>query len=348
MDFNTRLTHALQLNVPLIVAPMAGGPSSVDLVVAASESGALGSIGAAYLSPDKIKEMTNQVRVRTKKPILINLFIPSRIPEVSEDLLQEAIQQTKNFRSELGLPVPKVSPPYEEDFNKQFEAVLSLRPNAFSFVFGTLQNDYLKEAHKQGLFTIGTATTPEEALALEDSGVDAVVLQGVEAGGHRGIFDPLASDPNITMLDLLREVKGKIKVPLIAAGGIMTKDHVTMALRAGADVVQMGTAFLAVQEAGTSEPYRFKLLESKERKTRLTRIFSGRLARGLVNRFMEEMDLKPNAILPFPAQNNFTRDIRNASTAKGSADFLSLWCGTGTGDLWTGSTAKLIEQLFLE
>jgi nitronate monooxygenase len=342
----TRLSNALQLKYPLIVAPMAGGPSSVDLVVSASEAGALGSIGAAYFGPNTIKEVTHQARERTQRPFAINLFIPSQIPTHSEEQLRFAIRKTQAFRNELGLPEPKLAPPYQEDFDQQFEAVLSLKPAVFSFVFGILQNEYMKEARKHGIFIIGTATTPAEAFELESTGVDAVVLQGYEAGGHRGIFDPASDDPNIGMADLIRELKGKIKIPLIAAGGIMTTDEVRATLQAGADAVQMGTAFLAVKEAGTSAPYRKKLLETKNRTTKLTRAFSGRLARGIVNRFMEEMDSEPHAILPFPIQNKFTRDLRNASAAKGSADFLSLWCGTGKGELWTGSAAELIKKLF--
>lgn len=336
----------LSLKYPLVVAPMAGGPSSPDLVVAASDAGALGSIGAAYSTPDAIREMTQKVRAKTSKPIAINLFVPSKIAKISEERVNLAVQKTQKYRDELGLPPPKLEPPYEENFDRQFEAVLSLKPNVFSFVFGLLSMDYVKEAHQHGILVVGTATTPAEAIELEATGVDAVVVQGVEAGGHRGIFDPAANDPDISLGRLLEETKQKIKIPVIAAGGIMTAADIKAALGAGADAVQMGTAFLATKEAGTSAPYRQKLLETSDRTTRLTRAFSGRLARGLVNRFMNQMESDANAILPFPAQNKFTRDLRSTSLAKNTSDFLSLWCGTGKGDLWTGTTLELIEQLF--
>ena len=136
----------------------------------------------------------------------------------------------------------------------------------------------------------------------------------------------------------------KLGTQLIAAGGILDSNGIQAALRKGAQAVEMGTAFLACHEAGTSNPYRAKLLDPSGRKTRTTRVFSGRLARGMENRFMEEMQTR--SIFPFPAQNSFTRDIRSASAAKRSADFLSLWSGTGKGNLWQGSVAELIERLF--
>lgn len=342
------LFRQLGLKHPLIVAPMAGGPSSVDLVAAASAAGALGAMGGAYSNAAAIEAFADQVRQRTDRPFSINLFIPHSIPEVAADRLERAVAATARYRQELELPSPQLAAPYEEDFDAQFEAVLRVKPACFSFVFGLLPIDHIREAKKAGISLIGTATTLEEARALEDSGVDAIVLQGFEAGGHRGIFDAGAADPEIGMRDLLAQCVGTIRVPLIAAGGIMTPSDIRAALQAGAQVVQMGTAFLACTEAGTSAPYRKKLVETSERRTRTTRAFSGRFARGIENRFMDEMDGKPDAILAFPAQNKFTRDIRAASTAKGLPDFLSLWSGTGRGELWQGSAAELIGRLFAE
>jgi len=346
MDSN--LLQQLGLKHPLIVAPMAGGPTSVDLVAAASAAGALGAMGGAYLNAAAIEAFAAQVRQRTDRPFSINLFIPHSVPEVATDRVERAAAATARYRRELELPSPQLVPPYEEDFDAQFEAVLRIKPACFSFVFGPLPAGYVREAKKAGIPLIGTATTLDEARALEESGVDAVVLQGFEAGGHRGIFDAKAADPEIGMRDLLVQCVGTIRLPLIAAGGIMTPSDIRAALQAGARAVQMGTAFLTCVEAGTSAPYRRKLLETPERRTRTTRAFSGRFARGIENRFMDEMDGKPDAIPPFPAQNKFTRDIRAASTAKGLPDFLSLWSGTGKGELWQGSAAELIGRLFAE
>ncbi|MBX3034737.1 MAG: nitronate monooxygenase [Bdellovibrionaceae bacterium] len=342
----SEFSSTLGLQCPLIVAPMAGGPSTVELVVASSEAGALGSIGAAYLAPAAIKETIAQTQARTRKPFAVNLFIPTPFTPPTEAQIQQALAKTKKFRDEFHLTPPDPRRFVEEDFDRQFEAVLSMKPAVLSFVFGPLPRPHLLEAKKLGITLIGTATSPEEALELQESGLDAITLQGIEAGGHRGIFDPLAPDPEIPLMELLRELKAKIKIPLIAAGGIMNRADIEAALRAGAAAVQMGTAFLATTEAGTSGPYRRKLLERPERETRTTRVFSGRLARGIRNRFMEEMD--PRALLPFPVQNQFTRDLRGASAQAGSADFLSLWCGTGKGPLRESSAAELIRDLFAE
>lgn len=343
--FQNDFTELLGLSYPLVVAPMGGGPSSVSFVAAASEKGALGSIGAAYSSSQAIDDFVKDVRSKTSKPFCINLFIPAKLPRVDSEKIQVAIKETEIFRKELCLPAPNLQPPYEEDFDKQFESVLRAKPKVFSFIFGLLASEYIKALRAEDILVAGTATSVAEAMQLVESGVDAIICQGIEAGGHRGIFDSRAVDPKIKTLDLIKAVKAKTNVSLIAAGGIMASDDIKQILSAGAQAVQMGTAFLCTQEAGTSAAYRQALLQS-ERHTKTTRAFSGRLARGIENRFMNYMDARSESILPFPAQNKFTRDLRNASTSKGLADFLSLWAGTGDGDLWTGSTADLIENLF--
>ena len=324
---------------------MAGGPSSAEFVIASSEAGALGSIGAAYSSPQAIEDFFNKIRSQTSGPIAINLFLPHGEPAISQFQLDRAISVTKQYRDELGLPDPILKPPYEENFDLQFEKVLKLKPEVFSFVFGLLKPEYVQAARKGNILTFGAATTFDEALALQDSGIDAITLQGFEGGGHRAIFNSEISDPGNSMLNLLDQCHEKIKIPLIAAGGIMTSQDIRTALARGASAVQMGTAFLACKEAGTSNPYR-RALSSSVRHTKLTRAFSGRLARGIENRFMNEMDQHPEVILPFQAQNKFTRDIRNASMQNDSGDFLSLWAGAGQGPLSTDSVANLIKSLF--
>jgi nitronate monooxygenase len=303
-------------------------------------------MGAAYSKPPAIAEFAHAVRNQTDRPFAINLFAPHAHHVVSATQIDNAVQATAAYRRELGLPAPQLVPPYEEPFDAQFEAMLRAKPAVFSFVFGLLPADYLKGAHAESIIVIGTATTLEEASALQETGVDAICLQGIEAGGHRGIFDADAADKEIKIFDLLRACRPKISVPLIAAGGIMNAKDIQDALQHGAQAVQMGTAFLACRESGISAPYKAALLQNTTRITQTTRVFSGRLARGIPNRFMREMEHEAGVILPFPAQNSFTRDLRNASAAKGLADFLSLWSGTGAGELWQGSAGPLIETLF--
>jgi nitronate monooxygenase len=293
-----------------------------------------------------LRDFAEKVRTATKKPFAMNLFIPTEEPKINKEAIHRAIQETEKYRNELKLLPPTLQPPFEENFEEQFENVLRLKPKVFSFVFGILKPEYVQAAKKEKIFLIGTATTLEEALALQDSGVDGITLQGFEAGGHRGIFDAEADDSEVHLDELLELCRLKIQLPLIAAGGLMTAKDIQKAISKGAQAVQMGTAFLACREAGTSNPYRHELTKSSIRKTKTTRAFSGRWARGIENRFMLEMDAKPEAILPFPAQNKFTRDLRSASAEKGSSDFLSLWSGAGNGELWTESAADLIYYLF--
>ncbi len=337
----------LNLKFPLVVAPMAGGPTSPELVIASSEAGVLGSIGAAYYNRNEIEEFISKVRLQTQKPVAINLFIPHEEPQISESLISRAIKATEKFRQQLNLPQPSLLPPYEENFDEQFDTVLKLKPKVFSFVFGLLKPEYVQAARKEGILLIGTATTLEEALALQESKVDAITLQGFEAGGHRGIFNSTAADSEVSLLNLIDQCRDKIKIPLIAAGGLMNSNDIKAVLSRGAHAVQLGTAFLACKEAATSAPYRKALLATPDRRTKTTRVFSGRFARGIENLFMQEMEKHSDAILPFPAQNKFTRDIRGASLKNGLSGYLSLWAGTGQGELWTGSAGELIQRLFL-
>lgn len=336
------LMQRLGLRVPLIVAPMAGGPTTIELVAESSIAGALGSFGAAYTKPEGIAPFVRAVREQTNKAIAINLFCPQPEPVFSKAQAQAALAATAPFRLELLLPDPPISGPFEENFAAQFAAALEARPEVISYVFGRLPKECVSAARTAGILLIGTATSLEEALALEAES-DAIVLQGFEAGGHRGIFDPQAADPAIGLLELLQSAKN-IRRPLIAAGGIMNGLEAARYLKAGATAVQMGTAFLACREAGTSPPYREKL--RGPRATRPSRAFSGRWARGIENRFMREMEAA--FVLPFPVQNKFTRDIRNASAAAGSAEYLSLWSGSGAGELWEGGAGELIARIAAE
>jgi len=336
------LKQTLRLTHPLIIAPMAGGPTTPDLVAAGCRAGATGFIGAAYMKPEAILEACTLVRAKTDRAFGVNLFVTHDTPSVSAPEFEAALIATLEFRRELGLDRPALAPPYEEDFEAQFAAVLQARPAALSFVFGILPAEKIRAAQVAGILVFGGATTLAEALAVEKAGVDAIVLQGIEAGGHRAILDPRATDEEVPLLELLKACRSQLKIPLIAAGGIMNRGHVKRALAAGAELVQMGTAFLDCREAGTSAPYRTRLREA--RVTETTRAFSGRLARGIVNRFMREMKGRP--LLPFPAQNKFTRDLRAAASIQGSSEFLSLWSGTGAGPLWTGSAEDLIKSLF--
>ncbi len=221
-------------------------------------------------------------------------------------------------------------------------------PQSFSFTFGVLPPSAIAAIKGRGMVLLGTATTVEEALALEQAGVDAVVAQGSEAGGHRGTFAGDFDAGSVGTVALVPQIADAVEVPVIASGGIMDGRGIAAALALGASAVQMGTAFLTCDEAGIPEAYKAAILAAREHETRLTRAFSGRPARGIVNRFMTEVERSREAILPFPLQNALTRPLRAAAAKQGRAEFLSLWAGQGVRLARRQSAASLVQRLAAE
>ncbi len=219
--------------------------------------------------------------------------------------------------------------PVASSFDAQLAAVLDSGAAAFSFTFGLPSKDGMAAAKARGVIVLGTATTVDEAVTLEKAGVDAVVAQGGEAGGHRGTFSGDFDANLVGTIALVPQAVDAVKVPVIASGGIMDGRGIAAALALGAAGVQMGTAFLICDESGISEAYRQAILSARENETRVTRAFSGRPARGIVNRFMAEVEHASDAppVLPFPVQNALTRPLRTAAAKAGRAEFLSLWSG---------------------
>jgi len=246
---------------------------------------------------------------------------------------------------ELGLPDPELRPPFHQNFDAQFEVVLHERPAVFSFVFGRLGAAQMVACREAGIYTIGTATTIDEGLALEASGVDAVAAQGMEAGGHRGMFSADDDDLGLSTMVLTRALVARLKIPVIAAGGLMDGRDIAAARVWGAAAAMLGTAFLLCDEAATSPAYRQALARAGTKVTRLTRAFSGRWARGLENRFLREMAGSP-AILPWPAQNSLTRDLRQKAAKENNPEFLSLWAGQGVERITRGPAGKIVERIF--
>jgi nitronate monooxygenase len=346
MPIRTVLTQRLAITHPIIQAPLAGGGDTPALVAAVVEAGGFGFIGGAYLTPAQIAEAAKAVRARTARPFGINLFAPLPAPAVSDPT--RALAQVMPFYAELGLPPP--APPASGGyvFEEQLAAALETGASAFSFTFGVLPATAIQAIKARGMVLIGTATTVEEALALEKAGVDAVVTQGAEAGGHRGTFAGGFDSGMIGTMALVPQVVDAVRVPVIASGGIMDGRGIAAALALGASAVQMGTAFLTCDEAGIPDAYKQAILDAREHETRLTRAFSGRPARGIVNRFMTEVDADADAILPFPLQNALTRPLRTAAAKQGRAEFLSLWAGQGVRLARRQKAADLVVRLAAE
>ena len=339
----TTLVRDLGLKLPVIQAPMAGGGDTPALVAAVSNAGALGFVGAAYLNPDQIAATGAAIRKQTKRPFGINLFAPVDEPE-GPRAPAEMIARLRPYFAELKLDPPDAPVRKPSVFDEQLEAAIASGASVFSFTFGMLPGDAVRKIKAKGLYLIGTATTVEEALALEKSGVDAVVAQGAEAGGHRGTFLHEFSAGMVGGLALIPQIADAVEIPVIASGGIMDGRGIVAALALGASAVQLGTAFLTCAESGVPDVYREAILTAKDHQTRLTRAFSGRPARGIANRFLEEIGDDP-AILPFPVQNALTRPLRNEAAKQGKSEFLSLWAGQGMRLARRQSADELVRQL---
>lgn len=348
MDVRTDFATRLGLQGPLIQAPMAGGATTPELVAAVSNAGALGSLGGAYLDPSELEKVIRRIKQYTARPFAVNLFAPCPEPALTEERIQAAIGATQSYRQELGIPDPALRSPFSQSFEEQFSVILKERPAVFSFTFGVPDQKFLQKCRTCGILTFGTATTLDEGLALQAAGVDAVVAQGAEAGAQRGTFFADKEDPFIGLAALVPMLASRLKIPVIAAGGIMNGQGIAAALALGAAAAQLGTAFLACEESGISMPYRKALLDPQRRATRLTRAFTGRWARGLENRFIVEMAKRENTILPSPAQNVLTQDIRRKATELGLLDYLSLWAGQGVGLIRAMKAKVLVETLFKE
>jgi nitronate monooxygenase len=347
MSLENALTRRLGSRYPIIQAPLAGGGDTPALVAAVGEAGGFGFIGAAYLTPSQIEETARAVRSSTSRPFGINLFAPLPAPEAPRDVAP-ALERVRPFYTELGLPAPVAPASGASRFDEQLAAALQTGASVFSFTLGMLPADAIAAIKARGLLLIGTATTVEEAVALERAGVDAVVAQGSEAGGHRGTFSASFEAGMIGTIALVPQVADAIEVPVIASGGIMDGRGVMAALALGASAVQMGTAFLTCEESGIPNAYKEAILQAREHDTRLTRAFSGRPARGIVNRFMTETERDPGAILPFPLQNALTRPLRTAAAKQGRPEFLSLWAGQGVRLARRQSAAELVARLAKE
>ncbi len=320
------------------------GVTTPQLVAAVSDAGALGSLGAGYLSAERLTDELSRVRQLTDRPFLVNLFVPDPEPQFSAEQLTAALDALQPMLDDLQLPRPGLRAPYAADFGAQLEALLAAPPAAVSFTFGLPAADTIRQFQAQGTRVWLTVTSRAEAEQAAQLQPDALVAQGGSAGGHRGGWQEDALAPT---LDLTRQLLD-LSLPVIAAGGLMTPADVRRVLDAGAAAAQCGTAFLLAQEAGTSAPYRAALERARQggeaATTVLTRGPSGRLARSLANRLSAV-----ETVLPYPAQNALTQPLRAEATRQHRPEWLSLWAGEGVAEL-TGeqSATALVAWLASE
>jgi nitronate monooxygenase len=318
----TAATELLGIELPILQAPMASA-ATPELAAAVSEVGGLGALGSAMLGVDELHLQAAAVRELTDRPFQLNFFChPS--PEVGPELAARAREHFAALYAELDLgepPEPYV-PALQFD-EARLEALLEIRPAAVSFHFGLPAADVLAAIREAGMPVLASATTVGEARRLEQAGVDAVVAQGAEAGGHRGSFLVEGDDGPVGTLALVPQVVDAVEVPVIAAGGIADARQLAAVLALGAGAAQIGTAFLVCPESGVSEHYREALGGARAEATTLTRSYSGRPARVLANRVTRELQ----AVLPYPAQMSLTMPLRGIVPDADPVAFQALFAG---------------------
>ena len=322
-----RILDLLGIELPIIQAPMAGANLS-DMVVAVSEAGGLGSLPCALLSLDKAREELARIRQRTSKPINVNFFC-HQSPEFDSGREAAWKERLKSYYLELGLDPdaptpPSTRAPFDESY---LSLVEEFRPEVVSFHFGLPRQGLLQRVKDTGAKVLSSATTVDEARWLEDGGCDAIIAQGFEAGGHRGIFLSDDISTQVGTMALVPQVVDAVSIPVIAAGGIADARGIVAALALGASAVQIGTAYLFTPEATIAPPHRQALKGAKDDETALTNIFTGRPARGIVNRIMREVGPISPAAPQFPLAGGALAPLRQKTEPLGSNDFMSLWSG---------------------
>jgi nitronate monooxygenase len=324
-----RLTAKLGIDYPVIQGPL-GGLSSQRLTAAVSNFGGLGSFGAHSLTPVAIKDVIAEIRSLTSKPFAMNLWVSMEDEGArtsDENAFNRSLEPLAAHIAALGAPRPEYKPYSGIRFEDQARVLLDEKVPVFSFIYGIPPQEILEECRAKHILTIGTATTPDEAAALQEAGVDAIVASGFEAGGHRGSFLRAAEDSLTGTFSLVPQIADVVNVPVIAAGGIADARGVIAALALGAEAVQMGTVFLACQESGASLLHRQALRGKIAGHTALTRGFTGRLARGIHNRLMQELNRKETETLPYPLQRGLVRNLAIPAEAADRSDLLPLWAG---------------------
>jgi nitronate monooxygenase len=335
-----------ELQIPIIQAPMLGA-TTADIAIAVSQAGGLGTLAAAGSPPDKLERDIAAIRGTTDRPFAVNIFILDEVAP-DKDIVEAALDRLKPWRELHGLPTQTIPNTWAESFKHQFAALLNSAPPAASFTFGCLSAEEAQALQARGTYVIGTATTVAEAKAWAAIGADAICAQGFEAGGHRGTFLSGAWESSIGTFALVRTIIKAVDLPVIAAGGIMDGEGIAAALILGASAVQLGTAYLLCDEAVTNAAWRQAIIAAPDDPTRLTRVFSGRYARGIENEFMRALEPVASEIPAYPIQNALTQDLRAAAARAGSPDVLSLWAGQAVKLARAAKAADLTRMLWQE
>lgn len=338
------ITSLFGIELPIIQAPMAGVQGSA-LAIAVSNAGGLGSLGCAVLPPEAIRQELAAITAATRKPYNINFFCHAHVASDPRDDAWR--RRLAPYYKELGLDPTAVAPgPQRLPFNEDFaDLIEEFKPPVVSFHFGLPSPELVSRIKRSGAKVISSATTVAEASHLEEHGVDAVIAQGLEAGGHRGMFLTEDLATQIGTFALVRQVCAAVKVPVIAAGGIADAHGVAAALALGAAGVQVGTAYLFTPEATTSPLHRAALRSEAAAVTAVTNVFTGRPARAIVNRLVREAGPMSADAPAFPLAANAVMPLRAKAESAGSDDFTSLWAGQSARLCREMPAAELTRQL---
>jgi nitronate monooxygenase len=343
----TRVSSCLKITYPIIQGPL-GGLSTQRLTASVSNFGGLGSFGAHGLPPSAIKDVIAEIRALTTKPFAINLWV-SMEDEGAHTSGSEAFSRSlatlAGHIQALGGSLPSYKPYIPIRFEDQARVLLEAKVPVFSFIYGIPPKEILEECHTQGILTIGAATTPDEAIALEQAGVDAIVASGFEAGGHRGSFLLPAEESLTGTVSLVPQVADAVSVPVIATGGIADARGIVAAFALGAEGVQIGTAFLACEESGASTLHRKAILSGRARTTALTRGFTGRLARGIHNQLLAELNSPNVEILPYPLQRFLVKSLTTLAEKAANPELLQLWAGQSANLCRQGDATAFLQRL---
>ncbi|ASK61976.1 2-nitropropane dioxygenase [Virgibacillus phasianinus] len=338
--------EAIDLHIPVIQAGMAGGITTPELVAEVANAGALGTIGAGYMSASALREEIKKIKQLTNKPFAVNLFATNLEAFSSE--IGPMQQLLDPYRDALEIEHGKQSVKTYDYLQEKVYVIIEESIPVVSTAFGVLSSVLIERLKKNNVTLIGMATNLDEAKQLVEAGYDVIVAQGFEAGGHRGTFhtNKHPNGCNIGLLSLVQELLFNLDVPIIAAGGITDKSQIDALLAMGAAGVQIGTKFLVAKEAGTNNAYRQALIKSTAVNTTITKAFSGRPARAIINQFIKEVESSDCDLLPFPVQNEITKDVRSAAKEFAVAEFQSLWAGQGVGAIVNEEpVAKILAAL---
>lgn len=344
------LTELLKINYPILQAPMAGGITTPRLVSEVSNAGGLGMIGVGGMPANQMQEQIRQTKQLTSKSFGINLFVPEEFVatdeevEATKEILAPLFKKLNIKQEDAELPTPQSK---EKDFQEKVEMIVEEKVPVCSFIFGIPPKEVITKMKENGIIVIGTATTVREAMEVEKAGMDAVVMQGSEAGGHRGAFIKEVKDSLVGTMSLVPQAADCLNIPIIAAGGIMGGRGLTAALHLGALGVQMGTAFLTTEESGAHPLHKEAILNSEDQ-TVLTRSFTGKYARAIKNAYVAELEAYEAGFPMFPLHRSLTQPIVTAAKNQNNPDYMLLLSGQSTTLARKKTARVLIETMVQE